>query len=91
MQRRIEMPIWYLIVGCVLSIFIVSVMGFFYTHSVDEKRASSERAARQQNNRSWCALLDPLDMAYSANVPTTELGQQVAVAIHNLAVDFGCN
>lgn len=69
---------WMLLM-CLASALVVSIAGVVYTgHS------------NQENNRQWCELLTPLDRAYSSTPPATELGREVARAIHGLSLRFGC-
>lgn len=63
-----------------ISIIAVVVASILYTQSVD-----------RQSNQKWCEVLVPLDDAYSTSPPTTELGQKVARAMHDLRINFGCH
>ena len=89
--RKVEMPLWWTLVITGFAIFAVVISGVLYTRSIDQKRAESERRIRIENDKRWCALLKPLDKAYNATTPATELGKQVADAIHALVLSFSCD
>ena len=98
LRRKVSMP-----VGIVVLVIMLGLGGMFganalYTRHVDNlraeavERADREReAARLEQERRWCALLGPLNRAYSSQTPTTPVGQQVATAIRGLHEAFGCS
>ena len=73
-----------------VAMILVTVFNVFYTQSVDrqsqERREQVERAADQR----WCRLLTTLDTAYNTSTPASELGRQVAKAIHDLRTELRC-
>lgn len=48
--------------------------------------AYSVRTSEQK----WCKLVVQLDAAYQQTPPTTLAGQNIANAMHQLTIDFGC-
>lgn len=80
------MPRWYRFAAVVASLIVLGVGSVSWTAYVDHKREKAER----ESDRRWCDLLVTLDNAYAAGTPTTEIGRQVAAAIHNLRVDLDC-
>lgn len=96
-RRRVSMPVAYLVVMPVLCLVVLVGGCVLYVKHVDNQRArTTERldrareAERVDSDRAWCALLSPLDRAYSASTPTTDIGRQVAAAIHALRIQKGC-
>lgn len=97
LTARAEFPRWLILVAMLVSIFLVSMGGVFYTNHVDQKRQVAvqrldrqREASEREADRRWCQLLNTLDEAYSAVPPATELGRRVALAIHTLRVDLDC-
>lgn len=73
-----------------LSAVIVSVSGVVYTGVTQSKNNEELHQQQIENNRQWCELLTPLDNAYSSTPPATQLGRNVAAAIHKLRQSFEC-
>jgi hypothetical protein len=91
------MPILYLVGVPILMFFLMFGMNALYTLHVDNLRAEATAqaqreldAARAEQDRRWCALLEPLNRAYSSAEPATDLGRQVADAVRQIARAFGC-
>lgn len=90
MHRKIEMSLGYAVVVLLACFGVAIGAGYFYTNHVDRKRAAYEKSARIEADRRWCSVLTTLDSAYQSKMPTTELGRQIADAMHNLTIEFGC-
>lgn len=88
--RRLSMPLWYTIAAIVGSVLLLAVAGVAYTNYALRQSAASEREADRRNDARWCALLVPLDNAYTATPPQTQTGKDVAAAIHRLRQQHGC-
>lgn len=76
--KHIKHILW-IILACFVSVVAVTISGIFYTNHV-----------QRDTNRQWCELLRPLDKAYSETPPATELGRDVANALHSLYIKFNC-
>ena len=85
-EKPLSKPRWMVLASVFFSVVLLTVAGVLYTGYVDGQREAAEREA----DRRWCQLLEPLDDAYLAGTPSTEIGRQVAAAIHNLRVAFDC-
>lgn len=84
------MPWWYAVAGIVVSTLLLGLGGFAYTNYALRQSAAAEREADRRNDARWCALLVPLDEAYTATPPQTQTGRDVAAAIHRLRQQHGC-
>ena len=85
-RQPLTVPRWYALLAICVSMVTLAGMGIAYTSYVDGQREQAEREA----DRRWCLLLSTLDRAYSSTPPATELGRQVAIAIHNLTTQLQC-
>lgn len=48
------------------------------------------QAESRDNDRKWCTLLVQMDDAYKSNPPGTQVGKDIAAAIHQRVIDLGC-
>lgn len=63
----------------ILPFALLVIGGILYTNYV-----------QQQADQRWCALIGTMDAAYQSTPPQTDLGRQIAAAVHQLVQDFGC-
>lgn len=96
-RQLVTITIWRAMVVLCSSMVVLVIAGIGYTSYVDGQREQSEREARselarqeREMDRRWCAVLVPLNRAYTATPPTTPIGQQVAKAFAALVVEFDC-
>lgn len=79
-------PVWWVLVSCVVSVVLMVGVNVLYTNYVDRKGAERERQA----DRRWCALLELFDSNYQRNPPATETGREAARLMHALVESTGC-
>lgn len=80
------MKAWVYVALGLVGVAVAVLSGLFYVDKVQEQTLQVER----ENDRKWCALLDPLDDAYQSTQPATPLAGKVRDAIHQLRIDLGC-
>lgn len=73
------MPRWWSLVTVFGSVLLMAAATVVYVDWTNRR-----------NDRRWCALLVPLDNAYSATPPQTQTGRDVAAAIRRLRQQHGC-
>lgn len=85
-------------VGLIFLLLTITIGGnAWYTQRVDARRAAAERdararvtAAEREADRRWCAIVTLFDDAYQEQPPPTELGRQIARAMHDLRLSLDC-
>jgi hypothetical protein len=71
-------------------------LGYAYVNKLDREARAEVQKAREEankNDRRWCQLMIELDTAYNSpeTKPTFELGRRIALTVHELRVDLGCD
>lgn len=90
-------PRWQRLLAIVLALLLLAGLNLGYTAYSDQRREDQVRRldrereqAEREADRRWCDLLGTLDRAYTVDRPATELGRQVAVAIHTVLGSLNC-
>jgi len=91
-ETRERRPGWYAWVAVLASNLTMGALAVLISVTLAGRAVNVAEAQRHASDEKWCALLVTLDESYNdpAHAPSTELGRNIAKAIHDLRNGYNC-